>query len=373
MEENKVKAKVKPFVMIIFGGSGDLSQRKLLPALYHLYCDEKYFSDFAIIGMGMPEFSDAQYGEFIGAAINKNSPEQFDTEKYNAFARHLGYISGDLGTEDVYRKICEYLAGSRFSESEFNLLFYLAIPPKLLPAVVSQLKKVNLCKGPYTSKIIVEKPFGVDRESASGLNKLLLGAFEEKQIYRIDHYLGKDTVQNILYFRFGNSIFEPLWNRRYIDHIQITVAEDIGIEHRGAFYEQSGVVRDIVQNHILQLVALVAMEPPVGFEADLIRDEKEKVFRTFRALDTEYIDKFMVRGQYAGGSISGKQVPGYRGEKAVSPGSDTPTFFAGKFYIDNWRFSDVPFYVRTGKRMRKRATEIYVQFKQPPLGLFGKA
>lgn len=220
--------------------------------------------------------------------------------------------------------------------------------------------------------MIVEKPFGRDRASAIKLNQVILKGFDEKQIYRIDHYLGKETVQNIIFFRFANSIFEPLWNRRYVDHVQITVAEDLGVEHRGVFYEQAGVVRDIVQNHVMQLVALVAMEPPVGFEADLIRDEKVKVFRTIRPLDETHIDEFIVRGQYGPGKIKGEDVPGYRQEQDVSPLSNTPTFIAAKLYVDNWRWAGVPFYVRAGKRLPKRITEICVQFKQPPLKLFGR-
>jgi len=218
----------------------------------------------------------------------------------------------------------------------------------------------------------MEKPFGTDRASAAKLNQFVLKYFDEKQIYRIDHYLGKDTVQNIIFFRFANSIFEPLWNRLYIDHIQITVAEDIGVGHRGVFYEQAGVVRDIVQNHIMQLIALVAMEPPVGFEADLIRDEKVKVFETIRSMDEEYIYHNTVRGQYGHGRFRDKSAAAYREEENVSRNSHTPTYLAAKLYIDNWRWAGVPFYIRTGKRLARQLTEIFVQFKQPPLRLFGR-
>ncbi|MCQ9206523.1 MAG: glucose-6-phosphate dehydrogenase [Omnitrophica bacterium] len=366
--------KVSPFVMVIFGGAGDLSARKILPSVYHLYAEENFVKEFSILGVGLPELNDKQYRNFAKSAIGKFKRNRPGKKEIDGFSGHLSYLAGDLGRDELYENLCgkiEKLSKGSGS-AEPNILFYLAVPPKLVPGIIRRLQKFNLCKGPLRSKAIIEKPFGRDKESATRLNNLLLEAFDEKQIYRIDHYLGKDTVQNILFFRFGNSIFEPLWNRRYIDHVQITVAEDMGIEHRGVFYEQSGVVRDIVQNHIMQLMALVAMEPPVGFEADLVRDEKVKVFRTIRPMSKQYIDSFFVRGQYGPGKLGNKNVPGYRKEENVSPGSFVPTFFAGKFYIDNWRWADVPFYVRAGKRMRERLSEIYVQFKQPPLKLFGR-
>jgi len=223
----------------------------------------------------------------------------------------------------------------------------------MAPIVIKGLKRNDLCQGDFHTKIIVEKPFGRDRLSAAELNKVLTDGFEERQIYRIDHYLGKDTVQNILFFRFSNNIFEQLWNRHHIDNIQITVAEALGIETRGAYYEQSGVVRDMVQNHILQLIGMIAMEPPVGFEADYIRDEKLKVFLSFQPFNEEEIDRFTIRGQYGSRKVNDQEVPGYRGEKDVAPDSNIPTFFAGKFRIANWRWAGVPFYVRTGKRMAK--------------------
>jgi glucose-6-phosphate 1-dehydrogenase len=248
----------------------------------------------------------------------------------------------------------------------------MAIPPQVMPLSVEKLKNHNLCKGVFKTKIVVEKPFGRDLLSARELNKILTGSFDESQIFRIDHYLSKEPVQNIIFFRFSNTVFEHLWNRRYVDNVQITVAEDIGIEHRGEFYEQAGVVRDIVQNHLLQIIGMVAMEPPVGFKAEFIRDEKLKIFRSFRQMDEEYIDNFTVRGQYGPGNIGGKEVVGYRNEKKVSPSSTTPTFIAAKFYIDNWRWAGVPFYVRAGKRIARRTTEICIQLKQVPLRLFGR-
>jgi glucose-6-phosphate 1-dehydrogenase len=249
----------------------------------------------------------------------------------------------------------------------------MAVPPGFLPAITERLSSCRLCRGNFNTRLIVEKPFGRDMDSAKELNRVLANAFDESQVYRIDHYLGKETVQNILFFRFANSIFEPLWNRRYIDHVQITVAEDLGIENRAGFYEEAGVVRDIVQNHLMQLLALVAMEPPISFEADYIRNEKVKVFHTIREIDDDYIDRFTVRGQYGRGTVNGKGVPGYREEKDVAPDSRTPTFFAGKFFIDNWRWAGVPFYLRTGKRLKKRITEISIHFRQPPLRLFSSS
>jgi len=364
--------KLDSFLMVIFGGAGDLSRRKLLPSLYTLFREGTLKDRFSIIGLGMPELSDEDYRHFCNQALQDYSDKGDDPDLKERFVSHLRYLSGGLDDPASYERLCQYVQEKQSREKRENLLFYCAVPPVLLPVIVQQLKNHALCRGTVNSKIVIEKPFGTDRESARELNTLLLEAFSEDQIYRIDHYLGKDTVQNILFFRFGNSIFEPLWNRRYIDHVQITVAEDIGIEHRGVFYEKAGVVRDIVQNHVMQLMALVSMEPPVGFAADFSRDEKVEVFRTIRRLSEESIQAHMVRGQYDKGTISGMDVRGYRREQKVASDSNTPTFFAGKFFIDNWRWAKVPFYVRVGKRLRVRRTEIYVQFKQPPLRLFGR-
>jgi glucose-6-phosphate 1-dehydrogenase len=366
--------KIEPFTMVIFGGSGDLSRRKLLPTLYHLYHDEKLITEFAILGVGLDEYSDEQYGNLAGQAVEHYGLQTLDSSAWDEFSRHLFYLPGDLDADETYKNLCSRINGlaGLAPGSNSNVIFYLAIPPEIAPTVVEGLSRNNLCKGCPNSKVVVEKPFGRDRSTAVILNQQILKAFDEKQIYRIDHYLGKETVQNILFFRFANSIFEPLWNRRYIDHVQITVAEQLGIEHRAAFYEQAGVVRDIVQNHMMQLVALVAMEPPVGFEADLIRNEKVKVFHTIRSMDDEYIDRFTVRGQYGPGRIGDKKVPGYRQEDGVPSDSNTPTFLAAKLYLDNWRWAGVPFFIRTGKRLAKRETEILVQFKQPPLRLLGR-
>lgn len=366
--------KIEPFTMVIFGGAGDLSKRKLLPTIFHLYMENELPSHFSLLGIGLPEMDDAHYRGLMKEAIQEFSEEPFDEKKWNEFGKHLFYISGAFDNDNVYKNLCKKTdeVSTLTEKGRKDIIYYMAVPPNFTPVIVDKLKLHNLCKGQFNTKIIVEKPFGRDRETAVNLNNRLIKGFDEQQIYRIDHYLGKETVQNIMFFRFSNSIFEPLWNRRYIDHIQVTVAEDLGIEHRGIFYEQAGVVRDIVQNHIMQLIGLVAMEPPVGFEADFIRDEKVKVFHSIRTMDNGFIESFTVRGQYGPGKINKINVPGYREEKNISSDSNTPTFIATKLYIDNWRWAGVPFYIRTGKRLAKRITEIVVQFKQPPLKLFGR-
>ncbi|NQT25143.1 glucose-6-phosphate dehydrogenase [candidate division KSB1 bacterium] len=362
---------VDPFTLVIFGGGGDLSQRKLIPSLYHLFIENKLPDDFAILGLGRREKTDEQFQAMMMEAIRDFIPKYYEEKKAAAFVEQLHYLSMDVNNPEAFQTLCHRIKDLNTAEWG-NLLYYLSVPPEILPVIVKNLNGAGLCRDSAESKIIVEKPFGRDRESGNELNRLLLEAFEEKQIYRIDHYLGKETVQNLLFFRFGNSIFEPMWNRRYVDHVQIMVAEDLGIEQRGNFYEQAGVIRDIVQNHALQLLALVAMEPPVGFDADLIRDEKVKVYRTIRPVPKNEIDKYMIRGQYGAGTVRDKAAQGYREEESVDPQSNTPTYFAGKFMIDNWRWSGVPFYIRSGKRMPRRQSEIYVQFHQPPLQLFGR-
>jgi glucose-6-phosphate 1-dehydrogenase len=361
------------FIMVIFGGTGDLSQRKLLPTLFHLYRDGGLPEKFNIAGIGSRELTNEGYRDHIGSGIRQFDAENYDEHSFREFSKNLNYLRGSLIEDDIYEDLCGYLADleKRSPQKDSNILFYLAVPPGLLPEVITRLKKSRVCELSPRVKVIIEKPFGRDRETASDLNRTISKVFKEKQIYRIDHYLGKETVQNIIFFRFGNSLLEPMWNRQYVDHIQITVAESIGIGHRGAFYEQVGVIRDIVQSHIMQLIALVAMEPPPGFEADLIRNEKTKIFRAIRPFDDKHVDNFTVKGQYGPGYIDGNPVRGFREEDKVSPDSQVPTFFAGKFYIDNWRWAGVPFYVRTGKRLPRKVTEIYIQYKQPPLTLFG--
>ncbi|MBI4844063.1 MAG: glucose-6-phosphate dehydrogenase [Nitrospirae bacterium] len=367
--------RIEPFIMVIFGGSGDLSRRKLLPALFHIYLEKNLPEDFSILGFASTPRPDEEYREIIKGAILEFSPALFKEEEWERFSRRLFYMQGGFEDKESYRRLSkriEELAGAS-ANAKREAIYYMAVPPHYLPDIIQNLSACNLCKGSFNTRLIAEKPFGRDRESAVKLNRIIAAAFDEEQVYRIDHYLGKETVQNIIFFRFANSIFEPLWNRSYIDHVQITVAENMGIENRALFYEKTGVVRDIVQNHILQLLALVAMEPPVGFDPDFIRNEKVKVFKSIRAMDGEHVGKYSVSGQYGPGKINGKDVPGYRMEKGISPASDVATFIALKLYIDNWRWADVPFYIRTGKRMKERITEISIHFRQPPLSLFGTA
>jgi glucose-6-phosphate 1-dehydrogenase len=366
---------IKPFTMVIFGGTGDLSRRKLLPTLYHIFKEGIMPEDFSIIGFASSSMSDDAFRDMIRDSIMHYDKGEFDEGQWQGFRGHISYVNGDLKEKVNYRRLIKRLeeVGKKTEDGRFKLIYYMAVPPWLFQPIIENLSVCKLCKERYDTKIIIEKPFGRDRESAIGLNKIILSAFSESQIYRIDHYLGKETVQNIIFFRFANSIFEPLWNMKYIDHVQITVAETIGIGTRGRFYEDIGVIRDIVQNHMLQLLALVAMEPPAGFDANLIRDEKVKVFRSIRPMDEEYIKHFTVVGQYGDGNVEGQDVRGYRQEDGVSSDSITPTFFAGRFYIDNWRWAGVPFYLRTGKRLARRVTEISIFFKQPPLRLFSSS
>lgn len=363
---------LEPFALVIFGGTGDLSKRKLLPSLFGLYQGGELPSGFAVLGVGRSSLSDEQYRDLTRRAVREFGPGSADEKKIEEFSRHLFYqAEGREPTYQALRQRIEEIAPP-MRDGQKQAIYYMAVPPQTMPGIVSKLKENDLSRGIFHAKIIVEKPFGRDLASARRLNQELTAAFAEEQIYRMDHYLGKETVQNIIFFRFANSIFEHLWNRRYIDNIQITVAENLGIENRASFYEPSGVVRDIVQNHILQIIGLVAMEPPIGFSPDFIRDEKVKIFRAIQPMDEKYTDLYTVRGQYGPGKIDEKPVPGYRAEKGVNPGSGTPTFFAGKFHIANWRWAGVPFYVRTGKRMARRVTEVVIQFSQPPLRLFGR-
>lgn len=365
---------IAPFVLVIFGGTGDLSQRKLLPSLFNIFLNKKLPDNFSILSIGTRTLSQDEYRAMAHTAIHASSTHTFDKKAVQEFTHHITYLQSDINNAATYSSICKHITLYMQHTVPLleNVIFYLAVSPDLIPNIIQNLNSNHLCQKKVKSKIVIEKPFGIDEASAHTLNETLLQAFQENQVYRIDHYLGKETVQNILFFRFGNSIFEPIWNRQFIDHVQITVAEDIGIEHRGRFYEQAGVVRDIIQNHMLQLIALVAMEPPVGFDANLIRDEKVKVFRTIRPIEETFISQHFVRGQYGSGRVNGVEAPCYRKEEYITPTSNTPTFFAGKFYIDNWRWANVPFYVRAGKRLPRQHSEIYVQFKQPPLRLFGR-
>lgn len=347
--------KTGPFVMVIFGGRGDLSRKKLIPTLYNLY-RKNFIKDFKVLAVGRTEVSTKRYREEIGNWI-KNSSSKFEEVLFEKFKKNFIYKDIDLEREESYRLLCSYVNRNKKYK---NTIYYLALPFKIVPFVVGFLSRERLCK---KTKIVIEKPFGKDKKTARDLNKNLLSAFNEDQIYRIDHYLGKETVQNIFFFRFGNTLFEPLWNREYISHVEVTAIEDIGVEGRGSFYEEVGILRDMVQNHILQLISLVAMEPPKSFSA--IRDERIKIIESIGC------KRDIVLGQYIRGELANKKAVGYLDEEGVRKNSRTPTYFAGKFLIDNRRWRGVPFYVRCGKRLKKRLTEIVVQFKYPPLKLLG--
>ncbi|OPY75425.1 MAG: Glucose-6-phosphate 1-dehydrogenase [Syntrophorhabdus sp. PtaU1.Bin153] len=370
----EAKPRIEVFTMVIFGGAGDLTRRKLLPSLFHLYKNDELPDGFAVLAFDKLSLDDHAYREAMKEALKTFDEEPVDDDKWDMFAGHVHYMKGFFEDDEKFvqlrRKVFEISRPA--SKGLPEVIYYMAVPPQVTPRVIEKLKAHNLCREVFNSRVVVEKPFGHDRQSAARLNKILTDAFDENQIYRIDHYLARDPVQNIIFFRFTNTIFEETWNRRYVDNVQITVAEDIGIEHRGTFYEQAGVVRDIVQNHIMQALGLIAMEAPIGFDADFVRDEKLKVLRSIRPLSENYIDRFMVRGQYGPGILGDSEVPGYRQEKDVASSSNTPTFFAGKFQVDNLRWAGVPFYIRTGKRMPKKVTEICIQFKRLPLRLFGR-
>jgi glucose-6-phosphate 1-dehydrogenase len=360
--------------MVIFGGAGDLASRKLIPALYALHEDRRLAGASSVLAVGRRDLTDDAYRAFVVSAVRKSSPKAFRPARAAEFARRFHFLRGDLREDALYAALRERLGSLSPSGPALDpgIIFYLAVPPEVFPVVVAGLDKQRLCRPLPQAKLIVEKPFGKDLDSARALNRRILAAFDEDQVFRIDHYLAKETVQNILFFRFGNTLFEPVWNARFIDHVQITVAEEIGIEHRGAFYEGVGVIRDIVQNHLMQVLATVAMEPPAGLEAGLVRDERNKVFRSVRRMDGRDAREWTVVGQYGPGRVGGRRVRGYRAEPRVSPSSRVPTYFAGRFLIDNWRWAGVPFYLRTGKRLPRRESEITIEFKKLPLRLFGK-
>ena len=359
---------------MIFGATGDLTRRKLLPALFRLVQQRAIPGEFAILGAARHSLSDDEFRAAMKEAVTKfGADESLDESSWESFASRLFYLAGDFTDPGLYQNLKSKLEQvDRDYQTQGNRIFYLATLPEHFALIAKQLGEVKLArpKKPSWARIVVEKPFGYDLESARALNKELLSVFDEKQIYRIDHYLGKETVQNLLVFRFANSIFEPLWNRQYIDHIQITNAESIGVEGRGAFYEKAGTLRDMIQNHVFQVTSLVAMEPPVSLTGEAVRDEKVKALRAVRAIPLDQLDRFAVRGQYGPGIVDGEPVSGYRQEEGVDPNSSTETFVALKLLLDNWRWAGVPFYLRSGKRLTKRVTEIAIQFKKVPHRLF---
>ena len=363
-----------PSVIVLFGATGDLAHRKVIPALYQLWRTNLLPHEFMLLAVGRRPYDDETFrAEILKALEDHSRVLPLDTEAWATFAERIAYQHLDFDDPSGFEGLAARLDGLDTEHgTRGNRLFYLATQPSQFAEIVTQLGRVGLDHETHDGgwrRIVIEKPFGHDLDSAKRLNREVGKVFREAQVYRIDHYLGKETVRNLLVFRFGNGIFEPLWNRRYVDHVQITVAESIGIETRGAFYEQTGASRDVLQNHLLQLVSLVAMEPPATFEANALRDEKVKVLRAI-AVAPPGVSASVVRGQYGPGWVAATQVPGYRQEHDVDPESETETFVAARFMIDDWRWSGVPFYVRTGKRLPKRATEIAIQYREVPHRLF---
>jgi glucose-6-phosphate 1-dehydrogenase len=362
-------------VVVLFGATGDLAHRKVVPALFHLWVGNLLPERFALVCFGRRPFNDQEIRAALRASLDKHARiTPVDEEKWAAFASRITYHQGGFDEPEAYASLSTKLeAIDTESGTDGNRLYYLATPASSFPEIVRSLGAAGLDHETTDSgwrRIVIEKPFGRDLETAIKLNREVGKVFRESQVYRIDHYLGKETVRNILIFRFGNLIFEPIWHRRYIDHVQITVAESIGVEGRGAFYEETGALRDILQNHLLQLLTLVAMEPPASLEAEALRDEKVKVLRAIRPIPVEKVEQSVVRGQYGPGWVGATETSGYRKETAVDPASETETFVAARLEIDDWRWAGVPFYLRAGKRLPKRATEIAIQFKDVPQHLF---
>jgi len=363
-----IETRPEPTVIIIFGAAGDLTWRKLIPALYSLFLNKWLPDRFAIIGVDRKAMSDDEFRQRLrGGADQFSRHDQVDDEQWSDFASRLTFVAAEFSDAAAYTILADRLdAQDKRWDTRANRIFYLATPPTLVETIVQQLGKAGLASDRQRARIVTEKPFGRDLASAQALNRVLTSVFDESQVYRIDHYLGKETVQNILAFRFANALFEPIWDRRYIDHVQITVAEQVGVEHRGSYYEHAGALRDMVQNHLLQILCLIAMEPPVSFDADEIRNKKVDVLHAIRSIRSGHVHRFAVRGQYGAGWIQGQHVQSYRQEPNVAPDSPTETFAAVKLFVDNWRWQDVPFYLRTGKRLPSRASEALIQFRPVP-------
>ncbi len=372
----RLERTAEPCAVVIFGASGDLAKRKLIPALYRLVQERLLPAEFAIIGLGRTPMSDEEFRDKMKQSVVEFSEaKRVDEEVWQSFAQGIRFLPSNIDKPECYQQLGEMLEQVDSERgTQGNRLFYLSVAPEFYAEAVKQLGDAGLTKQDKGwVRVIIEKPFGTSLDSARELNQKILQHLDESQIYRIDHYLGKETVQNLLVFRFANGIFEPMWNRQYIDHIQITNAETVGVEGRGGYYEKSGVVRDMIQNHVFQVLSLVAMEPPATLSPEDVRDEKIKAMHAARAYTPERVRNECVRGQYGAGSIGGKPVPGYREEGGVAPDSVTETYAMITMWFDNWRWSGVPFYIRSGKRLAKRVTEIAIQFKEAPHQLFGAA
>jgi glucose-6-phosphate 1-dehydrogenase len=363
--------KLQPTIFVIFGGSGDLTKRKLIPALVNLQVDDHLPEKFAVIGLGRSEFSNASFRLEIKDHLDRYSRRKINTETWDSFQEKIIYLKSDIGNPESYAGIHKQI---EFFEKKWdakaNIIYYLAIAPTLVETVTKNLGATGICKNIERNRLVVEKPFGHDLESARALNTLLTGFFDEAQIYRIDHYLGKEAVQNMLAFRFANILFEPIWNNKFIDHVQITVSETLGVGERGGYYDKSGALRDMIQNHVLQLLCFTAMEPPLSFDADEIRNKKLDVLKAIQRYEGKEVFENASRGQYRAGVKNEVDLPAYRHEKKVSPNSNTDTFAAIKFYVGNWRWQNVPFYVRSGKHLPEKLSKIIIQFKPVPHQVF---
>jgi glucose-6-phosphate 1-dehydrogenase len=356
-------------ILVIFGATGDLVKRMLIPAIFSLKNHKLLPDKFAVIGVGRTELTTEQFRNKMKEGIsNYSDGKVLDADQVNAFCDTLSYISIDIFSPPAYVIMKSFLTRiDKKSDTAGNCIFYMAIPPNMYQTVTNNLSLAGLCdQSAGFRRIVIEKPFGYDYVSAKELNRSLHELFAEEQLYRIDHYLGKETVQNLLVTRFANGIFEPLWNRNYIQRVEITSAESIGIENRGRYFDSSGTLRDMVQNHLFQIVGLTAMEPPSSMDSDAIRNEILKVFQSFKPIREEDVDSHVIRGQYTSSRVKGEFINGYRHEKDVDPKSRTETYVAIKFYIDNWRWGGVPFYIRSGKRLPTRVTEIVIHFKPTP-------
>lgn len=366
----RFERRAPPCAVVIFGANGDLTKRKLIPALYRLAYERRLPPGYVIYGNSRTEMSDDDYRARMKSAVMQFLEESpFDEALWDEFARGLYYVPGDLQDAGFYKTLAARLSQHE-AQTGGNILFYLSTQPSHYEPVVQGLEAAGLAHGKGWRRVVVEKPFGYDLDSARQLNGKLQKAFPEQEIYRIDHYLGKETVQNVLAFRFANGIFEPLWNRRYVNHVQITAAESIGVEGRGAYYQGSGALRDMIQNHLLQVMATIAMEPSAMFEPGAVRDERAKLLRSIRPLKEEELCTHAVKGQYGPGRVGGQDLPGFRQEPGVDAEAQTDTYAAVTFFVDNWRWAGVPFYIRTGKRMPKRVTDIAIHFNSAPLSIF---